>query len=300
MFSWIVLAVYVTLVIGAMVAVLLDNRQPVKTMAWLMVLMFVPIVGVILYFFFGQSVRKERLISQRSLDKLTKNSMIGFMEQKDLKVPEGYESLVKLFVNQNMNLPFSNNKVEVYTCGRDFFDALLEQMRLARHHIHLQTYIMEDDTLGRKVAEVLMERARQGVEVRLIYDDVGCWRVPAAFFQQMKDAGVRVEAFMPVHFPAFTSKVNYRNHRKLCVIDGQVGFIGGMNIAERYLVWRDTHLQIRGSAAAGRSCRPKREAKCPSAPCRPQRTESHWGAGTGPTGQLRSAGRRLRRERLYS
>lgn len=250
-FSWIVLVIYVTLVIGAMVAVLLDNRQPVKTMAWLMVLMFVPIVGVILYFFFGQNVRKERLISQRSLDKLTKNSMIGFVEQKDLKVPEMYESLVKLFVNQNMSLPFSNNKVEVYTCGRDFFDALLEQMRLARHHIHLQTYIMEDDTLGRKVAEVLMERARQGVEVRLIYDDVGCWRVPAAFFQQMKDAGVRVEAFMPVRFPAFTSKVNYRNHRKLCVIDGQVGFIGGMNIAERYLVWRDTHLQIRGSAAAG-------------------------------------------------
>lgn len=249
--SWIVLIIYLTLVIGAMVAVLLDNRQPVKTMAWLMVLMFIPIVGVILYFFFGQSVRKERLISQRSLDKLSKNSMLGFVEQKGLKVPGQYENLVRLFVNQNMALPFSDNDVEVYTRGEVFFDELLTEISRARHHIHLQTYIIEDDSLGRKVAQALMDKAREGVEVRLIYDDVGCWRVPSKFFREMAAAGVRVEAFMPVRFPAFTSKVNYRNHRKICIIDGQVGFIGGMNIAERYLVWRDTHLRIRGGLVYG-------------------------------------------------
>ena len=249
--SWIILIVYATLVIGTMVAILLDNRQPVKTMAWLMVLVFVPLVGVILYFFFGQNVRKERLISQRSLDKLTKNSMLGFVEQKGLKVPEEYENLVRLFVNQNMSLPFSDNEVEIYTQGEEFFDALLTQIAQARHHVHLQTYIIEDDSLGQRVAQALIAKAREGVEVRLVYDDVGCWKVPSRFFRQMTDAGVRVESFMPVRFPAFTSKVNYRNHRKLCIIDGQVGFIGGMNIAERYLSWRDTHLRVRGGLVYG-------------------------------------------------
>ena len=249
--SWIVIIVYLTFVIGAMVAVLLDNRQPVKTMAWLMVLTFIPLVGVILYFFFGQNVRKERLISQRSLDQLSKNSMLGFVEQKGLKVPGQYETLVRLFVNQNMALPFSDNDVEVYTRGELFFDDLLTEISHARHHIHLQTYIIEDDSLGRRVAQALIDKAREGVEVRLIYDDVGCWRVPSQFIRQLTDVGVRVEAFMPVRFPAFTSKVNYRNHRKLCIIDGQVGFIGGMNIAERYLVWRDTHLRIRGGLVYG-------------------------------------------------
>ena len=124
----------------------------------------------------------------------------------------------------------------------------------AQDHIHLDTYIIEDDPLGNLVADALIDKARQGVEVRLLYDDVGCWRVKDRFFNRMRAAGIQVYAFMPVRFPAFTGKVNYRNHRKLCVIDGKVGFIGGMNIALRYVkgtarqTWRDTHLCIRGGA----------------------------------------------------
>lgn len=109
--------------------------------------------------------------------------------------------------------------------------------------------------MGRLVSDTLIAKAREGVEVRLIYDDVGCWRVPERFFDRMRQAGVKVRSFMPVRFPAFTSKVNYRNHRKVCVIDGTQGFIGGMNIALRYvkglhsgtLPWRDTHMRLRGS-----------------------------------------------------
>lgn len=241
------IAVYVLLIIGTMVTVLMDNRQPAKAMAWIMVLTFVPVVGLILYIFFGQNTRKERLISQHSLDQLTKRSMLEFSEQKDLTLPENNRTLIQLFINQNFSLPFKGNAVDIYTNGYDYFLALLKAIGQARHHIHLSTYIIANDPLGRLIADALADRAREGIEVRFIYDDVGCWRVPSAFFDRMSQAGVGVRPFMPVHFPALTSKINYRNHRKLCVIDGQVAFVGGMNIAMRYVKeWRDTHLKVTG------------------------------------------------------
>ena len=203
-FHWIYLLLYVVITVPAIITVLMDNRQPAKTMAWILVFFFIPFVGIIFYFFFGQNTRKERLISDRSMDQLTKRSMLEFVEQENLHLPDSNKPLMNLFANQSWALPFKDNQVDIYT------------------------------------------------EVRLIYDDVGCWKVQDEFFERMRDAGIDVHSFMPVRFPAFTSKVNYRNHRKLCVIDGKVGFIGGMNIALRYVkgdkkqAWRDTHLRIEG------------------------------------------------------
>lgn len=249
---WIFLSVYALLVVGTMVTILMDNRQPAKAMAWILVLTFMPVVGLILYIFFGQNTRKERLISQQSMDQLTKRSMLEFAEQKDLTLPDAHRTLIQQFINENWALPFKGNNVDIYTGGHDFFLALLGAIGRARHHIHLDTYIIEDDPLGRLVSDALIDRAREGVEVRLIYDDVGCWRVPSAFFERMRQAGIDVRGFMPVHFPAFTSKINYRNHRKLCVVDGQEAFIGGMNIAMRYVKpWRDTHLRVVGGVVYG-------------------------------------------------
>lgn len=238
-----------------MLTVLMDNRQPAKTIAWVLVLLFVPVVGIVLYIFFGQNTRKMKLISGRSLDQLSKRSMLEFVEQRNLRMPEYFSSLVRLFTNQSLALPFKDNAVEFYTDGYQFFPALLQAIKSATNHIHLDTYIIADDPLGRLVSDALIAKAREGVEVRLIYDDVGCWRVSERFFDRMRQAGVKVRSFMPVRFPAFTSKVNYRNHRKVCVIDGIQGFIGGMNIALRYvkglhhgtLPWRDTHMRLRGS-----------------------------------------------------
>jgi len=241
----------------AMFKVLTDNRQPVKTMAWLMVLGFLPGLGIILYFFFGRNIRKQRMISERSMNQLTKRSMIEFAEQKELRLPESHKALFRLFYNQNMAFPFKDNRVEILTSGHDFFLTLLRDIGAARHHIHVDSYIFEDDPLGRLVADALKDKARQGVEVRVIYDDVGCWRVDSDFFESMREAGIDVHAFMPVKFPAFTSKMNYRNHRKITVIDGQTGYVGGMNIALRYVKgtgdqpWRDTHLRVTGGAVYG-------------------------------------------------
>ena len=134
---------------------------------------------------------------------------------------------------------------------------LLQAIAQAEHHIHLEFYIFEDDAVGRLVRDALIDKARQGVEVKVLYDDVGCWRVPRSFFQEMKMQGIEVHSFLKVMFPLFTSKVNYRNHRKIVVVDGKVGFVGGMNLAERYVrgigggCWRDTHLRLEGRAVHG-------------------------------------------------
>lgn len=256
-FHWLIFIVYVCVVLGTMLTVLMDNRQPAKTMAWVMVLIFIPVIGIVLYFFFGQNTRKEKFISRQSMDQLTKRSMLEFAEQQNLVLPDEHSVLINLFKTQNWALPFKNNTTDILTDGTDFFISLLRDIGQATHHIHLETYIICDDPLGRLLADALADKARQGVEVRFIYDDVGCWNVPNSFFEQMRNAGIDVHAFMPVKFPAFTSKVNYRNHRKLCVIDGKIGYIGGMNVAMRYVkgsngrAWRDTHMRIRGGAVYG-------------------------------------------------
>lgn len=242
------------IVIIAIVHVLMDNRQPAKTMAWALVIYFVPVLGIVLYIFFGINTRKERLVSERSLNQLTKRSMLEFVVQQDLRLPEEHKQTIDLFVNQNLALPFKDNAVDIYTDGYSFFPALLSAISRAEQHIHIDIYIFADDALGFLVSDALIERARHGVEVRVIYDDVGCWNVSHSFFERMREEGIEVSPFLPVRFPSFTSKVNYRNHRKIIVIDGKVGFIGGMNIALRYVKgtgtqqWRDTMTRIEGGA----------------------------------------------------
>lgn len=246
--------------IVAIVHVVLDNRQPAKTMAWALVIYFLPIVGVVAYIFFGINTRKERLVSRRSMSQLTKRSMLEFAEQRNLQLPEQHKPVIDLFINQSFSLPFNNNKVDIFTDGYQFFPALLRDLSRAKSHIHIAIYIFEDDALGRLLSDVLISKARQGVEVRVVYDDVGCWSVPGRFFEHMRESGVEIEPFMPVRFPTFARKANYRNHRKIFVIDGMVGYIGGMNIALRYVKgreerkgghascqpWRDTMLRIEG------------------------------------------------------
>lgn len=242
-------ALMVVVAAAAIIHVLMDNRQPAKTMAWVLVIAFVPVIGVVFYLFFGISHRKERIISQGQMDELTKRSMLSFVEQHNFRVPERQKPLVDLFVNQNLALPFKVGQLDIMTDGYAFFPELLKDIAAATHHIHINMYIIEDDPLGRLVADALKAKARLGVKVRLIYDDVGCWRVGRHFFEQMREAGVEVAPFLPVRFPSFTSKVNYRNHRKIIVIDGRVGYIGGMNIARRYVSvqWRDTMLRVQGA-----------------------------------------------------
>ena len=183
--------------------------------------------------------------------------MLSFVEQRNLKVDKRHRQLVDLYVNQDLSLPFKDNKTDIFTSGEAFFQSLINDISHAKHHIHIDMYIWEDDTIGNKVADALIARAKEGVAVRVVYDDVGCWRVSQRFFNRMSREGIYVQPFMPVRFPTLTRRVNYRNHRKVIVIDGQVGYIGGMNIADRYVhgigdqEWRDTMLRIVGGAVYG-------------------------------------------------
>ena len=250
------LVVYSVTILGIILVIITENRNPLKTLPWIVVLVLAPVVGLVFYFFFGQNLSKQRIISRRTRKRIT-------MQLEEPEHPEGpgipprYRPLASLLLNTLHSVPLYGSRIAVYTDGRSKMEALMEEIARARHHIHIQYYILNDDQTGCRLRDALVAKAREGVRVRILYDDVGSRGAKNSFFKGMRDAGIEVYAFLHVKFPLFTSKVNYRNHRKIVVIDGRIGFIGGMNIADRYVrgtrwgTWRDTHFRIEGSGAAG-------------------------------------------------
>ena len=248
--------VYCIVAMLVMVRVVLNNRDTVKTLAWILVLIFLPFLGLIIYFFFGRDTRKAKMIGRRMLSQIQQRRQLNDDAENQADVPQGYEPLVSFFKNTSSSYLLGASEVEVLST-REFAESLYKEIDTAKEHIHIQFYIIENDDFGSLLCEHLVEKARQGVEVRVIYDSVGCWKVNKEFFERMRCAGVYVESFLKVRFPLLTNRVNYRNHRKVVVIDGKVGFIGGCNIADRYLKgvqwgdWHDTMLLVRGMAVHG-------------------------------------------------
>ncbi len=240
-----------------MVKVVLNNRNPIKTVAWMLVLIFIPILGLVLYFFFGRDTRRLKYIDKRSLSQIQQRCFLAYPEHVAPKSPEQYAGMISFFDNVANARLMGHTDVQIISNGKDFIQELLNAINEAEEHIHIMFYIFEDDATGHLVRNALIEKARQGVEVRLIYDSVGCWSVNPSFYDEIRCAGGYVSAFFKVRFPIFTNKVNYRNHRKVVVVDGKVGFVGGFNIADRYVtggewaVWRDTMLVLRGGAVYG-------------------------------------------------
>lgn len=257
---WLILLILLTidivLVVISVVNVLLEELQPYKAMFWIMTIVFVPILGFVLYYFFGKSLHKKRLLSDRTQLIMAEHTIKEFVSQDNLVIPSRHESIINFFATTSMAFPFKNNKIDILTEGTDFFLSLLNDIGSAKSHIHLVTYIFSDDAMGRLLADALIDKVRQGVEVRVIYDDVGSWKTQNNFFTRLAEAGVDVKSFLPVRFPSLTGKVNYRNHRKICVIDGKTGYIGGMNIALRYAKggrgknWCDTHMRVQGAVVS--------------------------------------------------
>ena len=250
------LVLYTVTILSIALVIITDNRNPLKTLPWIIVLVFAPVVGLLFYFFFGQNLSKRRIISRRTRRRIT----MQLEEARDAGhpgIPEEHRQLATLLYSTTHSVPLYGSRITPYTDGVSKMEALLAEIARAKRHIHIQYYIFCDDETGCRLRDALVEKARQGVEVRILYDDVGCSGVKKAFFEGMRREGIEVFSFLHVKFPLFTSKVNYRNHRKIAVIDGRVGFIGGMNIADRYVrgtewgSWRDTHFRIEGSGAAG-------------------------------------------------
>jgi cardiolipin synthase len=244
---------YFLLIATTIIVVVLENRQPAKTTAWVLILGGVPVVGWILFYFFGQNIRKERYISKRAYDLLTQKALDTKADETSESECSKYGRLIKFNLNRARARLTRDNKTTLMWDGTTMLAALLQDIKGAKHHIHLQSYIIEEDEVGGAVVQALIEKAKQGIEVRLLYDHVGCWRMNEAFLKPLCQAGGEVHAFMPVHFRKLTHRANYRNHRKIVVIDGKIGYMGGMNLAERYLSkergeWRDAHMRIEGGA----------------------------------------------------
>ncbi len=248
---------YFLVVAATIVVVILEKRQPVKTMAWTLVLIALPVVGLLLFYFFGQDIRKERRLLRREINMMKRKDLAEYLPRDNVRVPEKYMPLANYFLKCNFSPTFIFGDVKIFCDGQDKMISLLRDISNARSHINLEYFIFEDDALGRIVRDFLVDAVKRGVVVRLLYDDVGCWSVKNRFYDDMVAAGIIVSSFMPVRFSRFTRRVNYRNHRKIAVIDGKVGYVGGMNIAMRYLYgnkdggWRDMHLRLTGNVVYG-------------------------------------------------
>lgn len=254
---WSLMVAYSITVISIVGVVLSENRNPVKSLAWVTVLLLFPIGGVILYVFFGRSIKNKRMISRRNRRRLRSQELAAepsatpeMLSTSELQQIDLAKSLTGAVYHQG-------NEATIFQSGTEKFESLLNDIASAQKYINFQYYIMEDDVIGTRVSEALIERARAGVTIRIIYDHIGCFGVKESFFQRMSDAGIQVYPFFRVAFPPFATRINWRNHRKIVVIDGKVGYIGGMNVADRYIdggkkfdKWRDTHMRIKGPAVA--------------------------------------------------
>lgn len=254
--SWLallVVALYMAMIISAVAVVLRENRNPIRALSWVIALIFLPGVGLVFYLFFGRSLRGLTMISRHNKRKLMHRHTPRRVNISDLDMSPENRSLVKLSHNLSNGPLTVNNDIDIFTDGVAKFDSLKRDLRNAQKSILLQYYIFLDDNIGREISDILIDRARNGVDVKVIYDHVGSFSARKSFFRRMEEAGVETHPFFRVNFPQLANRINWRNHRKIVVIDGEIGYIGGMNIADRYIsglqngeVWRDTHFRVRG------------------------------------------------------
>ncbi len=253
-------------VILAGFVVFFERRNPASSWAWLLVLLFIPFFGFLIYMVFGRNSKREKMFQEKAeYDRevyynylLHDERSVGHVREQKAIIEHGgslsdldyLTDLAYLHINSG-NWLTSNNKVTRFTTGKDKFETLIQDIRNAKQFIHLEYYIWRGDELGKRLVDELTKKAAEGVEVRLLYDGMGNSRLPKSFFDKLHEAGGYTAAFLP----RFIIRINYRNHRKLCIIDGKIGYIGGFNVGDEYLgivkrygAWRDTHLRVEGDA----------------------------------------------------
>lgn len=258
---YVLVILYFLTVVSIVFNVILENRNPVRTLAWIIVLVTVPLIGFLFYLYFGVNYRKVKMFSMKGLGDMKwlqymsedQKQLIQKSEFLDKREPWEVRKLMTLLLNNSKALLTRYNRVEVLNNGEETFPAIFEALRQAKKFIHLEYYIVQPGRLTTELKDLLIEKAQDGVEVRIIYDDVGCWSMTREFIREVRNAGIQIYPFLPVRFHHLANKANYRNHRKIIVIDGEVGFVGGLNFADRYLdgvpdigIWRDTHLKVMG------------------------------------------------------
>lgn len=259
---------YIIPVLAVVIKILLDTSNSTKAIAYILLILLLPIVGIIIYLSFGINYRKQKLYNKKlKINRNQSEHISGFIrlyQTKHLKILQddfpSYFDLSRMFSENNVNFATNRNKLKLLINGDEKFPELLKALRAAKHHIHMAYYIYENDVIGNKIADILIEKARQGVEVRFIYDDFGSYGIRKSLASKLKENGVSVYPFYKIKFIYLANRMNYRNHRKIVVVDGKTGFVGGINVADKYcnntteaghLFWRDTHLKIEGEGVWG-------------------------------------------------
>ncbi|WP_181305295.1 cardiolipin synthase [Rufibacter sp. XAAS-G3-1] len=263
--NWILIAdiLYILVLVPVSLRIIHDTNSSSKTIAYLLLVIFLPVLGIFFYFSFGINYHKRQLYSKKlteddALRQELETRIISKTElnlQTNQEAIQDAEGLVTLLLKDSWSPLTGGNQVKLLFNGEEKFPELLQALQAATHHIHLEYYIYENDTIGNRIKEVLIQKAREGVQVRMIYDDFGSRSIRKKVVQELRAAGVEAYPFHKIKLIYFANRLNYRNHRKIIVVDGACGFVGGINISDRYIntpggenerYWRDTHLRIDG------------------------------------------------------
>ncbi len=253
---------YILILIFVCLRIILDTRSITKSLAYLLFAIFVPFAGIIFYFLFGINYRTRKMYSKKLVenDELSArlNKQIYQYSKKTLDESsasvQSNKELASMLLKETLSPLTANNSVKLLVNGENKFPEVIKAMKEAKNHIHLEYYIYEDDEIGRKIEQVLVEKAKEGIEVRFIYDDFGSRSIRRTLAHRLNENGVKAYPFLRIYFIALANRLNYRNHRKIIVIDGRTAFVGGINVDDRYInsdtknntFWRDTHMRIDG------------------------------------------------------
>jgi len=246
--------------IGTAIFIILNNRNPITTVSYILALVVLPFLGLLIYYFFGQEYRKDKMFKRKmvfdnkTVIKWEKKLLLSEnrLDNYDEDFLNGNAKIVRLLQNNQRKPLIFGNDVKILVNGEKKFEALFEDIKNAQKHIHVEYYIINDDIIGSKLIDSLIEKAKEGINVRVNYDYVASG-ITNKSINKMKDAGIEIFPFMPVWFPNLTRKLNHRNHRKIVVIDGKIGYVGGVNVSDEYVnpcdrgYWRDTHLRLEGN-----------------------------------------------------
>ncbi len=261
---WVLQIIYAAIVITVCFRIIYDTQSYSKSLAYLLFVILIPIIGIIFYLSFGINYRKRKMYSKKlsTDEELSKKMRQQILEHSDATYKNSksflkdYKKLINMITNDTMSTISGNNRVKLLYNGEKKFPEVIKSLKSAKHHIHIEYYIYENDTIGNQIVDVLIEKALEGVEVRFIFDDFGSRAVRGKMLRRLREAGVMVYPFHRVIFIYFANRINYRNHRKIIIVDGQDAFVGGINVSDKYInhpddshiYWRDTHLQIKGKA----------------------------------------------------
>lgn len=249
-------------VICSILVVFFQRKEPKSTWAWLLVLYFVPVLGFFIYLLAGTDMHKRKMFQVKEIEdrigevlRWQENSIATREIETINPKLSAYSDLIYYNLESSGGIVTEDNEIEIFVEGNYLFQQLKEDLDKAEKFIHLQYYIIRNDNLFREISEILIKKAKEGVEVRILYDGMGSNQVPRKLWNELRKKGIETVEFFPALLRRFHLRINYRNHRKIVVIDNKIGYVGGFNIGNEYLgkskkfgSWRDTHLKVIGSA----------------------------------------------------